>query len=54
MSNYYGTGAPEGVPSGSTSFPLSFWPGERTGAGGVDDRLSLAANCQAGIVGLAG
>ena len=37
-----------------TSFPLPFRAGERTGTGGVDDRLSPTASCQAGIDGLAG
>ena len=50
---HYGTGA-SGVLLKSTSFPLPFRFGERTGAGGVDDRLSPAANCQAGIDGLVG
>ena len=38
----------------STSFPLPFRLGEWDGIGGVDDRLSPPANCQAGIDGLVG
>ena len=53
MGQYYGAGT-SGAPFRSTSFPLPFRLGEGAGTGGVDDRLSPAANCQAGIDGLVG